>query len=620
MPVVQFWKSFDLNSTRLLLDGQGIEIQSMKEQCQKSRKKLAETTKAFRRCTEEEKLTSISSLLKSYQEEIDRLTKRAKCSETAFFNLYKSLHEAPDPVPALERRIESDSESELRARILTLEQELKDYDDEVAGLKNQDITIRHLQETINDFENNIEDMVQKKVDEQVKDLTERASDRVDEAQQRQDEAERRCVVAQERLQEALANLDTLQSEVFELRQGNENQQSQYQGEVDIVAQEALRLRQLELENAELRRKLDTVPETASTFGIAEQNELRGELEHKDSVIMQLRDDLIQQEASAVEYQKEMARHTQQHQEQMTAIQHQLEVLKLRPTHEQVDSLEKKMATLQRLGLDVDGGDAVVLEESVFSRLNKFETEWKEAQSIIETDKRKLIVLEEELESKQSTIDRQRVLITKLEEDVATGAAGTQNLDKNAQLLSGVLSESQASTHQSETEGSAVDPAMLSIIRDQRDRYRDRMKEMETERNQANENATRLKTTLKRLENDNMQLYTRIRYLESYQEQSAHKNARSTSNQQLEEGNMATERRYKSMYDEKMNPFAQFSKAESQQRYSNLNVVDKVLLTSAQMILGHKITRTIAFVYLVALHFLVFSTLYMFMHMCGVSND
>ena len=40
-------------------------------------------------------------LLKSYQEEIDRLTQRAQHGERAFLDVYQNLYEAPDPAPAL---------------------------------------------------------------------------------------------------------------------------------------------------------------------------------------------------------------------------------------------------------------------------------------------------------------------------------------------------------------------------------------------------------------------------------------------------------------------------------------------------------------------------------------
>lgn len=40
-------------------------------------------------------------LLKSYQEEIDRLTNRAKAAEASFLEVYQKLYEAPDPAPTL---------------------------------------------------------------------------------------------------------------------------------------------------------------------------------------------------------------------------------------------------------------------------------------------------------------------------------------------------------------------------------------------------------------------------------------------------------------------------------------------------------------------------------------
>ena len=42
-----------------------------------------------------------NSLLKGYQEEVDKLTKRAKFGENAFLSIYQKLYEAPDPYPVL---------------------------------------------------------------------------------------------------------------------------------------------------------------------------------------------------------------------------------------------------------------------------------------------------------------------------------------------------------------------------------------------------------------------------------------------------------------------------------------------------------------------------------------
>uniref|UniRef100_A0A7C8ZRW2 Cux N-terminal domain-containing protein n=1 Tax=Opuntia streptacantha TaxID=393608 RepID=A0A7C8ZRW2_OPUST len=99
--VANFWKEFDLEKERSLLDEQGLRIAENQENSQKNRRKLAESTRDFKKASPEEKLGLFNSLLKGYQEEVDNLTKRAKFGENAFLNIYQKLYEAPDPYPAL---------------------------------------------------------------------------------------------------------------------------------------------------------------------------------------------------------------------------------------------------------------------------------------------------------------------------------------------------------------------------------------------------------------------------------------------------------------------------------------------------------------------------------------
>ncbi|TYG43097.1 hypothetical protein ES288_D12G310000v1 [Gossypium darwinii] len=76
--VSNFWKELDLEKEKSLLDGQGLRIAENLENSQKNRRKLAESTRNFKKASAEEKLRLFNSLLKGYQEEIDNLTKRAK--------------------------------------------------------------------------------------------------------------------------------------------------------------------------------------------------------------------------------------------------------------------------------------------------------------------------------------------------------------------------------------------------------------------------------------------------------------------------------------------------------------------------------------------------------------
>lgn len=101
--VLHQWKDFNLEGLRTTLDAQASGIGDYQDASSESRKKLAEATKKFRGLAVDVKLKSVGPLLKSYQEEIDRLTLRSSFAEKAFLALYKPLSELPDPVLGLNR-------------------------------------------------------------------------------------------------------------------------------------------------------------------------------------------------------------------------------------------------------------------------------------------------------------------------------------------------------------------------------------------------------------------------------------------------------------------------------------------------------------------------------------
>lgn len=68
---------------------------------------------------------------------------------------------------------------------------------------------------------------------------------------------------------------------------------------------------------------------------------------------------------------------------------------------------------------------------------------------------------------------------------------------------------------------------------------------------------------KGLRQDNVSLYEKIRYLESYGGE-----PRRQANNDLEKGGV--EQKYKALYEHKMNPFVAFETEERRRRYKNLN--------------------------------------------------
>jgi homeobox protein cut-like len=105
-------------------------------------------------------VATVLEVVRAYQEEIDQLSKRSKFSETAFNVVYKALYDAPDPALLLDGMLEQvTSSSSSQLEIQRLRNELRQYETEFQQLKNQDITIRRLEETIRGFENGNEDRI-----------------------------------------------------------------------------------------------------------------------------------------------------------------------------------------------------------------------------------------------------------------------------------------------------------------------------------------------------------------------------------------------------------------------------------------------------------------------------
>ncbi|GMM34813.1 Coy1 protein [Saccharomycopsis crataegensis] len=104
---LKMWEEISLPEVQKKLDDEALEIKENQKSLLISRKDLATKTKQFKKLEDDAKLNEIKPLLKAYQNEIDNLTKKGKFVETAFFNVYKDISEAPDPKPLLSSSLKS---------------------------------------------------------------------------------------------------------------------------------------------------------------------------------------------------------------------------------------------------------------------------------------------------------------------------------------------------------------------------------------------------------------------------------------------------------------------------------------------------------------------------------
>jgi homeobox protein cut-like len=177
---LEAWKEVGLTALRSTLDEQALDIAQRRELSTKRRKQLAHTTRAFKKAPEQERAQGMNAILKAYQEEIDSLTKRAKAAEAAFTGLYAKVREAPDPVAPLQAAVEIEPETvslreqndAMQSDLLRLRLDLKDYEQETAGIKNQDAVIRQLRDKIvtleKQYEEDMNDMYRAEQDQREK--------------------------------------------------------------------------------------------------------------------------------------------------------------------------------------------------------------------------------------------------------------------------------------------------------------------------------------------------------------------------------------------------------------------------------------------------------------------
>jgi len=101
----------------------------------------------------------------------------------------------------------------------------------------------------------------------------------------------------------------------------------------------------------------------------------------------------------------------------------------------------------------------------------------------------------------------------------------------------------------------------------------------------------------------------VRYMQSYQSEASGSGVRGTLDPLPANSNSRPDdiSKYRTRYEEAMNPFEVFRGREAARAYSNMNPVEKALFSLTRAILGNKKARTAFILYACALHLLVLYT-------------
>ncbi|TFK54129.1 hypothetical protein OE88DRAFT_1154022 [Heliocybe sulcata] len=158
---------------------------------------------------------------------------------------------------------------------------------------------------------------------------------------------------------------------------------------------------------------------------------------------------------------------------------------------------------------------------------------------------------------------------------------------------------------------SADTSILPIVTSQRDRFRQRNAELEEELRKQFQIISDLRAEIKSLQADNLKLYEKVRYMQSYREESSRRHAMSTLDPLPGNGGVPNDdmSKYRTRYEEAMNPFEAFRGREAARAYGNLNPMERGVLGLTRAILGNRRARNAFIFYALALHMLVMYTTY-----------
>uniref|UniRef100_A0A671VFD9 Protein CASP n=1 Tax=Sparus aurata TaxID=8175 RepID=A0A671VFD9_SPAAU len=562
------------------LDATATQLANRQDESEQTRKKLIDLSREFKKNTPEDLRKQVAPLLKSFQGEIDALSKRSKEAENAFLNVYKKIIDVPDPVPVLELaqqlQLKLQRMHDIETENTKLRETLEDYNKEFAEVKNQEVTIKALKEKIREYEQSLKNQAENLAQEK-------------QLQLHNDYAEKErynfvCV---------WAVLQVPTSALF----CHFKPSGYCRAEAAQREAESLRERlSLSNQSQPLSSPAKADPDTAAE--VASHSSLEAELRAKERETAQLVEDVQRLQASLTKLRETTSSQITQLEEQLSSKTATLKELE--------EKLQKQADYEEECVRVCDSSKP--LEVLLLERNRSLQSE-SAALRIANTElSGRYADLQVEFSSAVCTSAEQKELILKLEHDLSTiqAMSSLQRPDADGSEVSNMgnipepIKEATWLFHAPmlKTNGNLPQGQMdslLSIISSQRERFRSRNQELEAESRSMQQTMQALQSELDSLRADNIKLYEKIKFLQSYPGRAG--------------GSDDTVMRYSSQYEERLDPFASFSRKERQRRYLSLSPWDKATLSLGRGILSNKMARTIAFFYTLFLHCLVFLVLY-----------
>ncbi|GAA5968216.1 hypothetical protein JCM8115_006159 [Rhodotorula mucilaginosa] len=651
------WKEIALHDLQRTLDQQGLEIVDNQKENMVGRKALAEKTREFRKVPDEEKGPVFKTLLKAYQTEIDNLTRRSKVAESAFLNVYKLLAEAPDPFPLLDAAVDQTARA---SEAKLLETDLARSKEENAALKQQlneaqlvEKERKKLAEKVERLESRMNDMIQERVSAKEAALHATYDERLRNYDEREKDLQRQVTLARSQLRELRTTADTSQARLLDHSQRQDQETVARLAEADLIAADleraTARVAEVEGRNEKLRAEIEAVRSGSESAARVETLEAQvSDLQNEASRLIRSLD--AQKEQFDVD-RAELSKKVEALEKEQVSKDSEIASFKEKmKQYQDYDELKRELEIMKYVefaGMDLDdmndefdgdGDESLVrLPDPNADKANL--QRGKPLENLLMAKNRKmqdevtaLRVAHDELaaahetvmadyEALQSRLQEQTALNDRLENDLLRinesrhgGQAQPSSANREDPLAGFQLGKKASFTLpmpsapvQPQPFQSSAETSILPIITSQRDRFRQRNSELEEELRRQFNTISELRSEIKTLQADNLKLYEKVRYLQSYRdENSVAKQQAGFSNVVRGDEELV---RYQNKYEESMNPFEAFRGRERGRAIHNLNPLEKVLLTLSTVVLSNRVARNLFVLYALGLHFFVLSTLY-----------
>ncbi|KAI6783209.1 uncharacterized protein J7T54_000711 [Emericellopsis cladophorae] len=650
---ISMWRNLDLTSLTSKLDNTASEIVTYQRDSTVQRKELAQKTKDFRKLDDESKLSEVKGLLKAYQGFIDVLTNHSKSVNSAFLQTYTSLSEVTDPYPLLEASVDAMLISEDTMPKLT--EENKHLQENLAKVTSQ------LEETETKLqsERTARKEIEDNLDMRVKEVESSWSAVLEEKKDNW-EAKEKSLEEKAENQERLLNEMRASYEVNQRLGKSAGEQDAQRNHVSSAEVEMLhsdlertsaRLAEVEARNEQMRLELAQAKSSASTQHAetsleddpgymrmrSENSSLIRKLDNarveREGVKRELDAKLrsIEREAARLRDEKEALKVKVEKWSDYDEVKQELEVLKSIEfaTGDDDEATEKAEA----------GAKGDTLETMLLGRNKKLSDDMTLLRVSYQELETQLATLQEDLSRTNAELEKARNLNEKLESDLENmHAEGANAFPSGASVAGTYISRAPPTTtrrggRSSPTSSiiSGLDPrsgpgdrepvgggsGILPMVTAQRDRFKKRNAELEKELSETHRSVQQLRQEIAALQKDNLNLYEKTRYVSTYNRGGATASSSSTyaSNPNPSTVSIGSTSpgpemdRYRKAYESNLSPFAQFRGRESARAYRRMSIPERAVYSVTRMVLASRTSRNVFAAYCVALHLLVFLTLY-----------